>query len=292
MVMMQRLLVTLFAAGMASSAVLVEPGIAAGKDRDRDKSTAPTGPGAIEKPIQLAPKGLRWGLTLEGVARLYDKVLEAEMEPLFKKVERTPQDLPALEEELKNKQGILRRSRVEFGVTPTGIDQSALKGEYSYTNGESMAHMKLRSGTERHFFFFNDKLWKIYDEHRLQKGGNLGESFDEAVKILSKRFGATPKKVAANFEKGHPFDEMEWRDSEQVIRALDRGEVLGMVYADRTVQDNIAQYRRNKPVDQHEMDKDVALATAHPPTNPGKPEDKATKDKAAKDKAAKDKGGK
>ena len=47
-----------------------------------------------------------------------------------------------------------------------------------------------------------------------------------------------------------------------------------MVYADRTVADNLAQYRKNKAEDLHAMDKDVAAATAHPPTYAGKPEEK------------------
>jgi hypothetical protein len=143
-----------------------------------------------------------------------------------------------------------------------------------------MATLRLRSGTERHFFFFSDKLWKVYDEHKLTKGGTLGENFEEAVKILNKRFGAPGKLVPANYEKGQPFDEVQWRDPEKLIRAVDRGNILGMVYASKTYVDNIAQYRKNQPEDLHEMDKDVAAATAHPPTEPGKPNADKDKDKA------------
>jgi len=263
-----RLFVTLFAVGMASTAVLVEPGSAEAKDKPADK--APGGVGSIEKAVGIAPKGLHWGLTLEGVAKIYDKVLEDEYLPLLKKVE-PGNEMTALEDELKTKQGVLRRGRIEFGALPTGVDQSALKGEYSYRNGESMAKIRLRSGTERNFFFFNDKLWKVYDEHKLGKGAALGENFAEAVTNLSKRFGVAGKLMPADYDKGQPFDEVQWRDPDKLIRAVDRGNILGVVYADKTVQDNLAQYRKNKPDDPHEMDKDVAAATAHPPTEPGKP---------------------
>ncbi len=187
---------------------------------------------------------------MEGVAKLYDKVLEDEYLPLLKKAQ-PGQEMSALEDELKTKQGILRRGRIDFGSTPTGVDYSPLKGEYSYQNGESMSTLRLRSGTERHFFFFNDKLWKVYDEHKLSKGGNLGENFEEATKILSKRFGVSGKPCPADFAKGQSFDEAQWHDSEKLIRAVDRSNVLGMVFADRTVQDNLAQYRKNKPEDLH-----------------------------------------
>ena len=269
-----RLFVTLFALGIASSALVVEPRVAEGKDKPAQKSA----PGVLDKATGISPKGLRWGLTLEGVAKVYDKVLEEEYLPLLKKAQ-PGQEMNGLEDEQKIKQGVLRRGRIEFGNLPTGVDQSPLKGEYSYRNGESMATLRLRSGTERHFFFFSDKLWKIYDEHKLTKGGTLGENFAEATKILAKRFGAPGKLVPADYDKGQPYDEMQWRDPEKVIRAIDRGNVLGMVYADRTIQDNLGQYRKNKPEDLHAMDKDVAAATAHPPTYAGKPD--AEKDKSS-----------
>jgi len=267
--MRQRLFVTLFALGMASSALVVEPRVAEGKDKPAAAGTA----GTIEKAIGLSPKGLRWALTLEGVAKIYDKVFEEEYLPLLKKAD-PGNEMQALEDEQKTKQGILRRGRIDFGNVPTGVDQSPLKGEYSYNNAESMATLRLRSGTERHFFFFSDKLWKVYDEHKLTKGGTLGENFAEATKILSKRFGVPGKLVPADYDKGQPYDEMQWKDPEKTIRAIDRGNVLGMVYADRSVADNLAQYRKNKAEDLHAMDKDVAAATAHPPTYAGKPEEK------------------
>jgi hypothetical protein len=273
-----RLFATLFALGMASTALVVEPRLAEGKDKPAEKG-AP-GVGVLDKAIGISPKGLHWGLTLEGIAKLYDKVFEDEYLPLLKKAQ-PGQEMTALEDKQKNKQGILRRGRIDFGTIPTGVDQSPLKGEYSYRNSESMATLRLRSGTERHFFFFSDKLWKVYDEHKLTKGGTLGENFEEATKILAKRFGAAGKLVPADYDKGQPYDEVQWRDPEKLIRAIDRGNILGMVYADKSVQDNLAQYRKNKPEDLHEMDKDVAAATANPPTYAGKPDAAKDKDKAA-----------
>jgi hypothetical protein len=276
-----RLFVTLFAVGMASSVMVVESRIAQGKDKPAEKGA---GVGVLDKAIGIPPKGLHWDLTLEGVAKLYDKVFEDEYLPLLKKAEPGNQQT-ALEDELKTKQGILRRGRIDFGAIPTGVDQSPLKGEYSYKNGESMASLRLRSGTERHFFFFNDRLWKVYDEHKLTKGGTLGENFEEAVQILNKRFGAPGKAIPSDYEKGRPFDEVQWRDPEKLIRAVDRGNVLGMVYASKTYQDNLAQYRKNQPEDLHEMDRDVAAATAHPPsdfTHPNTGKDKPGKDKGKK----------
>jgi hypothetical protein len=267
-----RVFVALGALGLAASALVVVPSDALGKDAPK----AAAGPaGTLPKSIGLAPKGLRWGMSNEAIAKLYDAVLDEEFLPLLKKTEPGLK-MTALEEELRDKKGVLRRSRIEFGNTPTGVDQSALNGEYSYRNGESMSRITLRSGTVRHLFFFSDKLWKIYDEHKLTPGGTLGKDFQEAVKILTKRFGAPPKLVPADFAKGQSFDEAVWRDPEKVIRAVDRGSILAMVYADKNVQDNLAQYRKNKAVDEHALDRDVAAVTAQGPEDPSK--QKAPKD--------------
>ena len=79
-----RLFVALFALGMASSALVVEPRVAQGKDKPAEKAGAP---GVLDKAIGVSPKGLRWGLTLEGLAKLYDKVFEEEYLPLLRKAQ-------------------------------------------------------------------------------------------------------------------------------------------------------------------------------------------------------------
>ena len=142
-----------------------------------------------------------------------------------------------------------------------GVDYTPLKGEYSYKNGESMASLTLRSGTQRYFFFFNDSLWKIYDEHKLKEGGTLGANFDEAVKALTKRFGAPPKLTKADPKKGPAMNEAEWRDPDKVIRAVDRGETLAMIYSERRIYENLANYRKNKIQDVRALDAEVVNVT-------------------------------
>jgi hypothetical protein len=237
------------------------------------------GPGTIAKSVQLAPEGLKWGLTLEGLSKLYDQSIEKEMLPALKKAQPGP-DLDAVNEELRARKGVLRRSKVEFGNTPTGVDYTPLKGEYSYKNGESMASLTLRSGTQRYFFFFNDSLWKIYDEHKLKEGGPLGANFEDAVKALTKRFGTAPKRTNADPKKGPAMNEAEWRDPDKVIRAVDRGDILAMIYAERRIYDSVASYRKNKAEDVRTLDAEVMSVTkkAEPPPDP-KAKDKDKKKK-------------
>jgi hypothetical protein len=254
----------------------------------KEKAAEKTAVKAIPMPVF---PGLKFGMSLEQIAKLNDKELDVEFKKKF--LAASPSQSLQIEDELRNKKAVLRRNRIEFVDTPTGIDQSALKGEYSYGNKESLARMPARirdDGKElpaRNFFFFNDKLWKIYEEYKLGPKSNLGTDFASAVAKLSKVFGGEPQKVAADFQKGQPFDEAVWRDGEKIIRALDRGDTLGMVFVEKATQDNLAKLRTHQVVDQHELDKDVKAATANPPTQAGPP--KEADKKAAEKKAAENK---
>lgn len=233
------------------------------------------------KKIALSPEGLKFGMGLEQIAKLYDKLFDDEYLPLYKKAAPGP-ETEALDAEIKQRKAELRRSKIEFNDTPTGVDQTARKGEYSYANGESMARITLRSGTERYFFFFNDRLWKVYDEHKLKKGTPLGDNYAGAIKTLQGKFTGNPKKAAANAEKGQHFDESVWTTSDMVIRALDRDSIIAVVYADRDVQEDLPKRRRNHPKNENAMDPDVAnvLKKSEPPA--GAKDGKDSKDKSKK----------
>lgn len=239
------------------------------------------GPGAVAKRIALPPAGLKFGMSLEAIARLYDKVIDEEYLPLYKKASPGP-ETEALDAEVRERKGELRRSRVDFGDTPTGVDQTPRKGEYSYGNGESMGRMTARSGTERFFFFFKDRLWKVYDEHQLKKGSPLGTDYDSAIKLLTTKFGTRPKKVSADAAKGHYYDESVWTTPDMVIRALDRGSILAVVYVDRDVQERLPELRRNHLKDVNAMDPDVARALKKNEAPPGPKDDKGSGSKKHK----------
>jgi len=270
---------TVAASTLALSAVVAVPEAHADKP---SKGKQPSGGGStgasVSKKIGLAPAGLKFGLGIEGIARLYDKVLDEEYLPLYKKASPGPQT-DALDAELKQRKGEVRRSKLEFGNTPTGVDQTTLKGEYSYANGESMARLTLRSGTERYLFFFGDKLWKVYDEHKLKKGTPMGESIESALKALQGRFGVAGKKVPANPDKGQHFDEWHWSTPDMLIRALDKDNIVAVVYIDKEIQEDLPKLRRNKPKNETAMDPDVAAALKknEPPPGPKKEDEKKKK---------------
>jgi hypothetical protein len=276
-----KLIATLAVTSLGALSFLAQPSSATPPKGGAEKSAA-----GGKVPMPVFP-GLKFGMSLEQIAKLNDKELDIEYKKKF--LAASPSQSLQVEDELRDKKAVFRRSRIEFLDTPTGIDQSALKGEYSYGNKESLARMSARTrddGKElpgRNFFFFNDKLWKIYEEYKLGPKSNLGTDFDSAVKKLAKMFGGEPQKVAADYQKGQSFDEAVWRDADKIIRAVDRGDTLGMVFVEKATQENLSKLRTHQMVDQHELDKDVKAATANPPTQAGQPKDGDKKDGSKKD---------
>ncbi|GMV19224.1 MAG: hypothetical protein HS104_14025 [Polyangiaceae bacterium] len=278
------MLATISAVAIGLSA---EPAAAQGKGKAAKEKKAeepePTGPAKMKGKLGLSPKGLGWNVTLEALAKVYDKVFDDEFMPLYKKAQPGPA-MDALDAEVADKKQLLRRNKILFGDLPTGVDYSALKGEYTYGNKESMTKLTLRTGVTRNFFFFDDKLWKVYDEHKLRKGGPYGETWEEATELLTKKFGAKPYKLEPDFPKGRNFEELLWTDGTTVIRAINRAPIIGLVYQDAIIFANLPKHRPNKPKNPHAIDKDVAAATAKPPPEEKKPPEEKNKGKKVENK--------
>ena len=233
------------------------------KAGDKKEPAAASGPAKMKGKLALSPKGVAWGISIAQLAKIYDKVFDDEYMPLYKKVQPGPA-MDMLDNEVNDKKQLIRRNQINFGVLPTGVDQGPLKGEFSYGNKESMTRITLRTGVTRNFFFFDDKLWKVYDVHKLRKGGAYGENWDEAKEILAKKYGVAGAVVEADFARGRSFEELQWQDGTTVIRAINRAPEIGLAYQDASIYFNLAKYRTKRLEDPHKMDKDVASATAKP----------------------------
>jgi hypothetical protein len=278
-----RVMVTLAAFGIAAGPLTapqaapgIRPVVAQAK---KAKPAAAAGPsGQYNKNIRLLPRGLSWGISIGVVKKLYDEAFDKEFLPLYRKAQPGI-EMKELDEELKDKKALIKRNLVQFGTLPTGIDQTPLKGEYTYRNAESMTRLPHRDGTVRHFFFFSDKLWKVYDEHPLKAGAKLGTDYEQAVAFLTKKLGAPPKRVEPDF-KLKMYKEAIWSGKETVIRAVDRGaSVVALIYADRNVLDNLDNYRRHQADDSGALDSSVSdvLRKQEPP--PGAPPEEKPKGK-------------
>lgn len=239
-----------------------------------DAGAAPPKPGAaakapvvlppppmVKQPISVTPEGFRIGMSMAEVFDFYDKVMDQDEAPRYKKVQPGPQ-LTALDAELAEKKAAFRRGVINFGDLPTGIDQTALKGEYNYKDSESMATVS-RAGITRYFFFQSKRLWKVYDEVPLKAGGDYGATYKEAVVALSKRFGISGRVLAADFDQGRKTTEVDWGDASLHVRALDRSQegLLALVIEERSMGTKMASLRASQKDGQGAVDPLITMVT-------------------------------
>lgn len=268
-----RVYLTLAALGLATGSLLAGP-VAAhpfvfAAPKKAAAKKAPTAPTQLDSKIALTPKGLRFGMKLEEVAKLYDRVFEAEFVPLYKATQPGPR-MNELDAELQDKKQFVRRNRLDFNNLPMGLDKTPLAGEYTYNNKESATKVTRRDGGERYMFFINDRLWKVYDEHAVGEKSKFGKDFADVVEKFTKKLGGKkPRMLQADPDAKRYFDQADWADKDTVVRLVDRGNVVVVVYLDRNTDENIAKYRTNKGEAPEKLDRDVADVTSK-----GKAEDK------------------
>lgn len=255
-------ILTTAALGFTAAGPFVSEAEAQSKRKGRTTTPVPP-PEApeVKQPIVLSPDGLKFGMDFKEVATIYDKLLDKEYVPLYRKVQPGPA-MTALDAELQEKKLAFRRSRVDFGTLPTGIDQTALAGEYGYKNDESLMSFKHGNQT-RFFFFFQGKLWKVYDEIRLAEGSEYGASFKDAITALGTKLGVEGRVRDADPAQGLKLPEADWVDAKTHVRAIDRSyeNVLGLVYEERETAKAIAALWKANQTDPNAIDPEILAIT-------------------------------
>lgn len=286
------------AMGVAASAMLVTHDVSAQAKKAPAKSAKKKGdPAAKAGPVTpiiksktgilLTPTGLHWGMSPQQVMKFYDRVIDKDYVPLYQKAQAGP-EMERLDAAVAGVKDAFRRSRVDFGALPTGVDATPLKGEYSYQNGESMMTINRRGAGARHFFFMKDRLWKIYDEIPVGEKRPMGPTFETAIKKLSTRYAVAGRVTEPDYLINRNYTEVDWQDDKSRVRAVDRTgmKIIGLVYEDRSVLDNLSSFRTAKPIEVGQVDPEIEalIRTPSAPAGPPKGEEDKGKEKSKKGK--------
>ncbi len=216
-----------------------------GPSKDNKKPAAPTEAPTTTKPIAIQPKDLAWGIDKKKLGTIYDKQIDEDFKPRYKKVQPGP-SMDALDAEVAEKKAEFRRSLIEFGAVPNGMDSTPYRGEYTYNNKEALMSIE-RGGKTRHFFFIQDKMWKVIDTIKLGEKSQWGKDFDSAVGILNGYYGAAGRVREANEAEGRPFKEVDWKDAQTQVRAIDWGNgFFGIAFQETATVNNLPTLRKNK----------------------------------------------
>jgi hypothetical protein len=153
--------------------------------------------------VSLEPTGIRFGSTTEAIAKLYDRWWNRRFVPLYRQANPGPKTRE-LDHRLATSKRLLRRVAHFDGVS-TSFDKADFREEFAHDNRETMTWAKLtRTAPDgssrpftRRFFFFRDKLWKVYDEHDLGAGSPFGSTFAEAAQRVQTGLGAEAVRTRA-----------------------------------------------------------------------------------------------
>jgi hypothetical protein len=242
------------------------------------KEDAPTAdPPVTKKAIAMTLTTVAYGMSPKQLADQIDKILDEDYKPRFKEVQPGIR-MKELEAELAEEKAAFRRSRIDFGKLPTGLDASPLRFEYTYNNKEALMSFT-RKGELTYFFFIQERLWKIIEEKKLSDGNPLGKTYQDAVVKMSASFGV-PGRVLTPDGTSRLAVEVDWKDSTTHLRAIQRGEAAaGLAYEDNATVANLSSLRTNKPAQDNGVDPDVAAAIRGPSKEPGPPPDDKKKKK-------------
>ena len=240
------------------------------KKQDAAALGAPLTKAAVALPLAWAT----WGQSPKMVAESVDKLLDEDYRPRYKEVQPGVK-MKELDAQLAQEKNQFRRSRIDFGKIPTGIDATPLRGEYTYNNKEAVLILT-RKGMRTYFFFIQDRLWKIIDEPKLGDGSPLGRTYPEAVVKLSTNYGV-PGRVLPP-EGSRSAVEVDWKTATTHVRAIQRGAAaIALGYEDNATLANLAALRVNKAADNDGIDPDVAAALRGTGGNVPAPPDKDKK---------------
>ena len=228
----------------------------------KKKADAPaTDPPVTKKAITLTLTGVSWGMSPKQLGDNYDKILDEDYRPLYKAAQPGVA-MKELDAQIAEDKSAFRRSRIDFGKLPTGLDASPLRGEYTYNNHEAL-YSFVRKGETAYFFFIQERLWKIIEEHKLNDASPLGKTYPDVVVKLSATFGV-PGRVQAADGVSRNAVEVDWKDATTHLRIIQRSDTAAaFAYEDNGTLANLASLRTSKPTDDNGIDPDVAAAM-HP----------------------------
>lgn len=256
-----RLLGAILSVGLALAATAHSGDVLADKGRKPAKEApapaAPVDPPETKRPIVMPLPGLTWGMSPKQLMAAIENVLDEAYKPLYGKISPGVK-MKALDAALAEDKDQFRRSRIDFGKLPTGVDATPLRGEYTYLNKEFIYELT-REGASKHFFFIQDKLWKIIDDVKLGDSSPLGKTYQEAVAKLATTYGVPGRVLGADYDLGRSSTEVDWKDAATHLRAIQRSDTaLSLGYEEIATLGKLASLRVNKPEADDGIDPSVA----------------------------------
>jgi hypothetical protein len=185
--------------------------------------------------------GFKFGMTKDEVLAVLQKQINERFE---EKIKGTT-DVAMQDRYRKEKKAELSRTSstyVDFSGKSTGWDVSIVEAEFAHNTGESMMERWENDGGKnqrRFFFFYNQKLWKMFISLDVSMIPEDKRNFDTFKGVMENQYGK------GAIDNGTIY----WRAGEFDVRAIDRLKdygALGLVLEDPKVRNELVALRESK----------------------------------------------
>jgi hypothetical protein len=255
------------AVGAAENGKAAPSSAAAGASKANKATASKKAAKPEPKSITIEPSGVEFGMTIEGLAKVYDRWWDEYYLPEYTKTNPGPK-MKELDYQVAQRKALFRRVKAFEGYSDS-FDKSALKGEFARSNGEAMTWAKLpaiaskgatpgKPALLRRFFFHKGRMWKIYDEYKLDQSSPYGADFDTAVKSVTTDLGRKGRRLDPS-EGTLTKDSVEFDDGKTLLRVvnLDGGKVA-IVRSDKAMATEVVKSREKVAVrDESALDSEV-----------------------------------
>ena len=184
---------------------------------------------------------LRWGMSESDVITFVRRKIDEQYSPEIAKTHDTRKQTK-LRDDMKRAQASVQKSLVNFEGRGSRWDSSAVAGEFSYGNGESMVVYE-DSGSQNYYFFLNGRLWKWYKA--LDSSAFGGNNFKKFSGSVEKKFGKGHAKTGELSPGQGKTQWVEYLDRNSRLRAADntkRG-VFALIFEEMATVREIASIR-------------------------------------------------
>jgi hypothetical protein len=249
-------------AGKSSGSAAASQGAAKGTSAKAPAPAAPT--------VVLEPDGVALGMSADDVAKLYDRWWDKQFIPRYQTTNPGPKTRE-LDFELAEKKKILRRVAI-FDGRSTSFDKSDFREEFAHGSEETMISSKLvrhqpsepkdAKGTAytRRFFFFQDKLWKVYDEYHLDAASPFGADFKEATARVEATLKAKGKGAKRTRGPESQFENVTFDAGDTRVRLVKlASDKVAVVRSDNVLAKAVLDRRTQqaKAAEATELDEDI-----------------------------------
>lgn len=215
----------------------------------KPKPAAPPPMVSAEHKKALAEKfaGFKFGMTKDEVLAVLQKQINERFEEQIKATEDTAKK-DKLRRDKKSELARTASTYVDFNGTKTGWDVSIIENEFAHNTGESMMERWENDNGKnqrRFFFFYNQKLWKMYISLDVSMIPEDKRNFDTFKSVMENQYG----------KGGIDNGTIAWRAGEFDVRAVDRLKdygALGLVLEDPKVRSEVVALRESKAPPKHE----------------------------------------